>query len=119
MTILRVHARQCDWKSPRDVVRHMLDRKAELDSLVLNVAFATGIAADQVHLVQQGWCDLLHRKSQPAHSITDGVTLDSEAAYVHYCTNETMNGVEFHYTPDVGETPLGRHVVSINTFVLG
>ena len=51
MTILRVHARRCDWKSSRDVVRHMLDRKAELDSLVLNVAFATGIAADQAHAV--------------------------------------------------------------------
>jgi len=33
-------------------------------------------------------------------------TLDPEAAYVHYCANETVNGVEFHYTPDVGETPL-------------
>jgi len=32
--------------------------------------------------------------------------LDPEAAYVHYCANETVNGVEFHYTPDVGETPL-------------
>jgi pentatricopeptide repeat protein len=48
MTILRVHARKSDWKSSRDVVRHMLDRRAELDSLVLNVAFATGIAADEV-----------------------------------------------------------------------
>merc|ERR1712136_515600 len=33
-------------------------------------------------------------------------TLDPEAAYVHGCANETVNGVEFHYTPDVGETPL-------------
>ena len=33
-------------------------------------------------------------------------TLDSEAAYVHYCANETVNVVEFHCTPDVGKTPL-------------
>jgi len=32
--------------------------------------------------------------------------LDAEAAYVHYCDNETVNGVEFGYTPDVGSVPL-------------
>jgi len=32
--------------------------------------------------------------------------LDPEAAYVHYCANETVNGVEFSYTPDVGSVPL-------------
>ncbi|CAK9012312.1 unnamed protein product [Durusdinium trenchii] len=32
--------------------------------------------------------------------------LDAEAAYVHYCANETVNGVEFSYTPEVGEVPL-------------
>jgi phosphoserine aminotransferase len=32
--------------------------------------------------------------------------LDPEAAYVHYCMNETVNGVEFHSTPDVGDVPL-------------
>eukprot|EP00929_Paragymnodinium_shiwhaense_P023610 TRINITY_DN1474_c0_g1_i2.p1 TRINITY_DN1474_c0_g1~~TRINITY_DN1474_c0_g1_i2.p1 ORF type:complete len:369 (-),score=124.76 TRINITY_DN1474_c0_g1_i2:333-1439(-) len=32
--------------------------------------------------------------------------LDAEAAYVHYCANETVNGVEFSYTPDVGSVPL-------------
>merc|ERR1719272_1146285 len=28
--------------------------------------------------------------------------LDPEAAYVHYCDNETVNGVEFASTPDAG-----------------
>jgi len=32
--------------------------------------------------------------------------LDPEAAFVHYCMNETVNGVEFNYTPDVGSVPL-------------
>eukprot|EP00933_Yihiella_yeosuensis_P016183 TRINITY_DN1391_c0_g1_i1.p1 TRINITY_DN1391_c0_g1~~TRINITY_DN1391_c0_g1_i1.p1 ORF type:complete len:370 (-),score=105.98 TRINITY_DN1391_c0_g1_i1:328-1437(-) len=32
--------------------------------------------------------------------------LDPEAAYVHYCANETVNGVEFKSTPDVGDVPL-------------
>ncbi|MBL8330578.1 MAG: 3-phosphoserine/phosphohydroxythreonine transaminase [Rubrivivax sp.] len=32
--------------------------------------------------------------------------LDPEAAYVHICSNETIGGVEFHATPDVGDVPL-------------
>jgi phosphoserine aminotransferase len=37
-------------------------------------------------------------------------SLDPAAAYVHYCCNETVNGVEFGSTPDVGDVPLvGDH----------
>jgi len=32
--------------------------------------------------------------------------LDPDAAYVHICSNETIGGVEYHYTPDVGSVPL-------------
>jgi phosphoserine aminotransferase len=32
--------------------------------------------------------------------------LDPEAAYVHICSNETIGGVQYHFTPDVGEVPL-------------
>jgi phosphoserine aminotransferase len=32
--------------------------------------------------------------------------LDPRAAYVHYTPNETIQGVEFHDIPDVGELPL-------------
>ena len=32
--------------------------------------------------------------------------LDVDAAYVHICSNETIGGVEFQFTPDVGATPL-------------
>src|SRR5690349_4425921 len=32
--------------------------------------------------------------------------LDKDAAYVHYCANETIGGVEFHWTPDTGKVPL-------------
>jgi phosphoserine aminotransferase len=34
------------------------------------------------------------------------LTLDSAAAYVHYTPNETIEGVEFPYVPDVGDRPL-------------
>jgi len=32
--------------------------------------------------------------------------LTPEAAYVHVCTNETIGGIEYHWTPDTGEVPL-------------
>jgi len=28
------------------------------------------------------------------------------AAYVHICTNETIDGIEYHFAPDVGDVPL-------------
>jgi phosphoserine aminotransferase len=39
----------------------------------------------------------------PAQS---GWKLDKDAAYVHYTANETIGGVEFHWTPETGEVPL-------------
>jgi phosphoserine aminotransferase len=30
----------------------------------------------------------------------------TDAAYVHYCSNETIGGVEFHWIPDTGAVPL-------------
>jgi phosphoserine aminotransferase len=36
----------------------------------------------------------------------DSWRLDSDAAYVHICSNETIGGVEYHWTPEVGDVPL-------------
>jgi phosphoserine aminotransferase len=42
--------------------------------------------------------------------------LDPQAAYVHVCTNETIGGVEYHWTPDTGSVPLvadmSSHILS-------
>ena len=39
-----------------------------------------------------------------------------DAAYLHICSNETIGGVEFHWTPDTGATPLvadmSSHILS-------
>ena len=35
-----------------------------------------------------------------------GWHLDPHAAYVHICANETIGGVEYHFTPEVGDVPL-------------
>ena len=32
--------------------------------------------------------------------------LSKDAAYVHICTNETIDGLEYQYAPDVGDVPL-------------
>ena len=32
--------------------------------------------------------------------------LSADAAYVHVCSNETIGGVEYHFTPDTGAVPL-------------
>jgi phosphoserine aminotransferase len=32
--------------------------------------------------------------------------LDPEASYVHICSNETIGGVQYHWTPDTGNVPL-------------
>ena len=32
--------------------------------------------------------------------------LDPNAAYVHICSNETIGGVQYHWTPDTGDVPL-------------
>jgi phosphoserine aminotransferase len=41
--------------------------------------------------------------------------LDSNAAYVHYTSNETIGGVEFQWIPDVGTVPL---VVDASSHIL-
>jgi len=38
--------------------------------------------------------------------------LDPGAAYVHYCSNETINGIEFPYVPDTGAVPLAADMSS-------
>ena len=42
--------------------------------------------------------------------------LSAEAAYVHICSNETIGGVEYHFTPDTGAVPLvadmSSHILS-------
>src|SRR4030095_16474135 len=42
--------------------------------------------------------------------------LSADAAYVHVCTNETIGGIEYHWTPDTGDVPLvadaSSHILS-------
>ena len=49
------------------------------------------------------------------HSITCRVDLGPGTTYMYCCANETVNGMEFHCSPDVGETPLVGNMLSPST----
>ncbi|MBI4006732.1 MAG: 3-phosphoserine/phosphohydroxythreonine transaminase [Gammaproteobacteria bacterium] len=42
----------------------------------------------------------------------DSWLLNPDSAYVYYTANETINGVEFHFIPDVGDIPLVTDMTS-------
>jgi phosphoserine aminotransferase len=57
------------------------------------------------------WCQVGIAASTEADGYTSApgqqdLRLDPDAAYLHYCSNETINGVEFPYVPDCGAVPL-------------
>lgn len=52
MTVLRVHAKRQDWASSQSILRDMQQRRVGIDSLALNVALATGVAANQLEAVE-------------------------------------------------------------------
>lgn len=51
MTVLRVHAKRQDWPASLETIRDMQRRGVPPDSLALNVALATGVAADRLEAV--------------------------------------------------------------------
>jgi phosphoserine aminotransferase len=84
---------------------NMLGSKTKADYLV------TGQWGEKAHKEAAKYCTsqlACNTKSTKFTTIPSSSEwkIDPEAAYVHYCANETVNGVEFNYTPDVGNVPL-------------
>lgn len=57
------------------------------------------------------WCSVNVAASTAAGGYTaapepSAIRADPGAAYLHYCSNETIHGVEFPYVPDTGAVPL-------------
>jgi len=73
MTILGVHNKRQDWKSALAVIQDMKARGAALDSLALNVALSTGVAADKVDEV----LDLLAEAEQMERCFPDVVSYNT------------------------------------------
>jgi len=53
MTILGVHSKRQDWPATIATVKEMRDKGVPVDSLALNVALSTGVAADQAAAVEE------------------------------------------------------------------
>eukprot|EP00744_Colponema_vietnamica_P000982 GILI01001687.1.p1 GENE.GILI01001687.1~~GILI01001687.1.p1 ORF type:complete len:370 (-),score=137.30 GILI01001687.1:215-1324(-) len=72
----------------------------------------TGVWSDKAASEAKKYCPTVRRivdtKSNKYTTIPEVSSWDisPESAYVHYCANETINGVEFHYTPEVGSSTL-------------
>lgn len=71
----------------------------------------TGIWSEKAAEEARRFCDVhlaadnagSERRSLPQQG---DLRLNAEAAYFHYCSNETINGLEFSYVPDAGRTPV-------------
>jgi len=71
--------------------------------------FNTGLWSKKAIAEAKRYCQVnLPVDSEPNKftSVSDAWTLNPSAAYVHYTPNETINGLEFHGIPDVGDKPL-------------
>jgi len=84
---------------------NMLGTKTKADYLI------TGTWGEAAHKEAAKYCighTVCNSKPEKFTIIPDKSVwkLDPEAAYVHYCMNETVNGVEFATTPEVGNVPL-------------
>ena len=94
--------------------------RGQFSAVPLNLA-KPGQSAD--HLVSGSWSKSAVQEASryvqanivATHAQTDaGLTvptqeqwkLDKEAAYFHYCPNETVDGVEINWVPQTGEVPL-------------
>jgi phosphoserine aminotransferase len=77
----------------------------------------TGLWSKKAIAEAKRYCQVnLVASSESSHFTTlpprDTWQCDPEAAYFHYTPNETINGVEFHTIPQVGETPLAADMSS-------
>jgi len=73
--------------------------------------FSTGQWSEKAIEEARRYCDVnivASSESDGFNSVPDKSTwsLNPNAAYVHYVTNETIGGVEFDHIPDVGDVPL-------------
>jgi len=73
MTILSVHSKRQDWHSAVDVIHDMVDRGVPVDSLALNMALSTGVAADKVSEIQ----DLLAEAESMTPFVPDVVSYNT------------------------------------------
>ena len=84
---------------------NLLGAKANADYIL------TGIWSERAAEEARRFCNVRIAGDNRGNGYTaapqpDELSLDPSAAFVHYCSNETINGIEFAYVPDSGAVPL-------------
>lgn len=84
---------------------NLLNEKKQADYLY------TGIWSQKAIAEAKRYCDVNIALNAEPNGFTNipspaQLQLNSNAAYVHYTPNETINGLEFHWVPDTGPVPL-------------
>ena len=94
---------------------NLLDNKGKADYVL------TGEWSKKAAKEAKSYCDIAIAASSEDRKFTyapaqDGWKIRTDTAYVHYCSNETIGGVEFQWTPDTGGVPLvadaSSHILS-------
>jgi phosphoserine aminotransferase len=70
---------------------------------------ATGEWSKKAIKEARAYCDVAIAASSEDKNFTyapKSFSVREDAAYVHYCSNETIGGVEFHTVPSTGDVPL-------------
>lgn len=73
MVALRVHSKRQDWGKSLEIIHSMQARSVPIDSLILNTALATGVAAGKTEAAE----DLLHEMAKAAPEIPDVISYNT------------------------------------------
>lgn len=87
------------------VALNLLGKNAKADYIVTGQWSKSAIAeAEKVGTIRT--LDGFANAEQGPRPLATEWDLDSSAAYVHYCPNETVDGIEYHFVPNTGDVPL-------------
>ncbi|GAA3527567.1 3-phosphoserine/phosphohydroxythreonine transaminase [Zobellella aerophila] len=84
---------------------NLMGKNAKADYIVTGQWSKSAVAeAEKVGKVRV--LDGLQKTADGRQALATGWDLDPTAAYVHYCPNETVEGIEYDFIPDTGDVPL-------------
>lgn len=84
MTLLRVHSLRHDWPKSLEVIQDMRKREVSVDSLALNIALATGVAAgrtDAAKVLLEEACQMTGKGGAPVADVVSHNTIMKGCAH--------------------------------------
>ncbi len=88
------------------VPMNLLNRKGEAVDYLNTGAWSKKAIAEAAHYADVNVVASSESTNFSSIPAFDDWNLNSDAQYFHYTPNETIGGVEFHWTPDVGDVPM-------------